>query len=95
MCHVLDIAMEVILVKYIIHVSVHRVCVLGSHVQLVSTPWTVAHQVPLSVEFSRQKYWNAYLFSSPGDLPNPANEPWSPALQADSLLSAATTAKSL
>ena len=95
MCHVLDIAMEVILVKYIIHVSVHCVCVLVSHVQLVSTPWTVAHQVPLSMEFSRQKYWNAYLFSSPEDLPNPGIEPRSPALQADSLLSAATAAKSL
>ena len=47
------------------------------------------------MEFSRQKYWNAYLFSSPEDLPNPGIEPRSPALQADSLLSAATAAKSL
>ena len=29
-----------------------------SHVQLFATPWTVAHQAPLSVRFSRQEYWN-------------------------------------
>ena len=75
MHHVLDTAMEVTLVKYIIHVSVHYVCVLVSHVQLVSTPWTIAHQVLLSVEFSRQKYWSVYPFSSLGDLPNPGIEP--------------------
>ena len=68
MCHVIDIAMEVILVKYIIHVSVHRVCVLGSHVQLVSTPWTVAHQVPLSVEFSRREHLSELTFPSPHDM---------------------------
>ena len=48
MHHVLDTAMEVTLVKYIIHVSVHYVCVLVSHVQLVSTPWMAVHQDPLS-----------------------------------------------
>ena len=49
-----------------------------------ATPWTVAHQAPLSMEFSRQEYWSG-LFPSPGDLPNPGVEPRSPALQADSL----------
>jgi len=34
------------------------------------TPWTVACQAPLSVEFSRQEYWNGQPFPSPGDLPN-------------------------
>ena len=34
------------------------------------TLWTVAHQAPLSVEFSRQVSWNGQLFSSSGDLPN-------------------------
>ena len=29
-----------------------------SCVQLFGTPWTVAHQVPLSMDFSRQKYWS-------------------------------------
>ena len=49
------------------------------------TPWTVACQSPLSVEFSRQEYWNGLPFPSPGDLPNPGIEPGSVALQADSL----------
>ena len=48
--------------------------------------WTVAHQAPLSIGFSRQKYWSGLLFPSPGDLPDPGIEPRSPALQADSLL---------
>ena len=48
-------------------------------------PWTVACQAPLSMEFSRQKYWNGYPFSSPGDLPNLVIELGSPALQEDSL----------
>ena len=41
-----------------------------SHVWLFATPWTVAHQAPLSMEFSRQEYWSGLPFSSPGDLPN-------------------------
>ena len=49
------------------------------------TPWTVAHQAPLCVEFSKQNYWSGLPFPSPGDLPNPGIEPRSPALQADSL----------
>ena len=38
-------------------------CQLLSHVQFFETPWTVAHQVPLSMEFSRQEYWVAIPFS--------------------------------
>ena len=49
------------------------------------TPWTVACQAPLSVEFSRQEYWSELPFPSPGDLPDTGNELRSPALQADSL----------
>ena len=37
------------------------------------------------MEFSRQEYWSGLPFPFPGDLPNPGIEPWSPALQADSL----------
>ena len=48
-------------------------------------PQTVAHQAPLSMGFSRQKYWNGLPFLSPGDLVDPGIEPGSPALQADSL----------
>ena len=57
-----------------------------SHVQLFATPWTVAQQAPLPMEFSRQEYRSGWPFPSPGDLPNPEIEPGSPSLQADSLL---------
>ena len=49
------------------------------------TPRTVAHQAPLSLEFSRQEYWSRLPCPSPGDLPNPGIKPRSPALQADYL----------
>ena len=58
-----------------------------SLVQLFATPWTVAHQAPPSMEFSRQEYWTGLPFPSPGDLPDSGIEPRSPALQADALLS--------
>ena len=58
-----------------------------NHVWLFATPWTVAYQAPLSMEFSRQEYWNGLPFPSPGDLPDPGIEPGSPALQANALLS--------
>jgi len=58
-----------------------------SHVGLFVTPWTVAYQVPPSMEFSRQEYWNGLPFPLPEDHPNPGIEPRSPALQADTLLS--------
>ena len=47
------------------------VCVLShfSHVQLFATLWTVAHQAPLSMGFSRQEYWSGLPFRLPGDLP--------------------------
>ena len=45
----------------------------------------VAHQAPLSMEFSRQEYWSGYPFPSPGDHPNPEIQPRSPALQAEFL----------
>ena len=53
--------------------------------QTLAISWTVAHQAPLSMEFSRQEYWSGLPFPSPGDLPEPGIEPASPALQADSL----------
>ena len=56
-----------------------------SHVQLFATPWTVAHQNPMSMEFSRQEYWSGLPFPSPGDFPDPGIEPGSPELPADSL----------
>ena len=45
-----------------------------------ATPWTVACQVPLSMEFSMQECWSGAPFPSPGDLPDPGIETASPAL---------------
>jgi len=42
------------------------------------TPWTVAHQAPLSTGFPRQEYWSGLPFLLPGDLPNPGIKPASP-----------------
>ena len=52
-----------------------------------ATPWAVVCQVPLSIEFSRQEYWNGLPFPFPGNLPDPGIKPRFPPLQADSLLS--------
>ena len=58
-----------------------------SRVRLFVTPWTVDHQAPPSMGFSRQEYWSGLPLPSPGDLPNPGIEPRSPALQAAALTS--------
>ena len=54
----------------------------------LGNPRTVAHQALLSMGFPREEYWSGLSFPSPGDLPDPGIEPGSPALQAESLLSA-------
>ena len=56
-------------------------------VQLCVTLRTVAHQAPLSMEFSRQEYWSRLPYPPPGDLPDPGIEPRYPALEADALTS--------
>ena len=57
------------------------VCESLSRVRIFATPWTVAHQAPLFMGFSRQEYWSGLPFPSPGDHPNPGIKPQSPALQ--------------
>ena len=59
------------------HVCMHAQSL--SHAQLFVTPWIVAHQVPLSMEFSKQEYWSGLPFPTPGNLPNPGIKPTSPA----------------
>ena len=49
-------------------------CMLSS-VQVFVTPWTVACQTPLSVEFSRHEYWKRLPFPTPGDFSHPEIEP--------------------
>ena len=50
-----------------------------------ATPWTVACQAPLSMEFSRQEYWSGLPFLSPENLPDPGIKPRSPSFQTHSL----------
>ena len=62
------------------------------------TPRTVAHQAPLSMEFSRPEYWSRLPFPPPGDLSDPGIETASsasPAFQVGSISTAAAAAKSL
>ena len=69
-------------------INYYAVTCCFSRVQLYVTPWSVAHQAPLSMGFSRHKYWNGLPCPPPGDLPNPGIEPASPvapALQANPL----------
>ena len=47
------------------------------------TPWSIAHQAPLSMRFLKKEYWSGLPFPSPGDLPEPGIEPWSPSLLAE------------
>ena len=49
------------------------------------TPWTIDHQVLLSMGFSRQEYWSGLSFPSPGDLPDSGIKPMPPALKVSSL----------
>ena len=60
-------------------------CVSYSVVSDSATPWAVACQASLSMEFSRQEYWSGWPFPFPGDLPNPGIKPKSPVQQAVSL----------
>ena len=71
------------IIEIILTVSKMDVCVCAqslSRVRLSVTPWTIAHQAPLSTEFSRQEYWRGLPFTSPGDLPNSGIELTSSAL---------------
>ena len=67
------------------HHNVLCVCYSLSCARLFVTPWTVACQAPLSMEFSRREYWSGLPFVTPGDLLDPGIQPGSPAWQADSL----------
>ena len=70
---------------YTVYQENKRKVKLLSCVQLFVTPWTVAHQVPLSMGFPRQEYRSGLPFPSPRDLPSPGIEPGSSTLQADFL----------
>ena len=77
-CHLLKATLFDLSTKY-------DVCCMLPHVLLSVTPWTVACQAPLSMEFSQKTYWGGLPFPPLGDLPDPGIELVSPTLQADSL----------
>ena len=54
----------------VLHTSIAGIVCILSHVALFATPWILACQDPLSVEFPRQEYWSGLPFSPPEDLPN-------------------------
>ena len=56
-----------------------HVCVRSAGYDSFATPWTIAHQAPLSMGFSQQEYWSGLPFPPSGDLANPGIEPTSPA----------------
>ena len=59
-----------------------KICVcVAQSCPTLATPWAVACQTPLSIEFSKLEYWSGLPFSSPGDLPNPGMEANSLALK--------------
>ena len=79
-----------------LHNVMYCECVL-SHVRFFVTPWSVARQAPLSMEFPRQGYWSGLPYSPPGDLPNSGTEPaslLSPAL-AHRFFTSSTTCEAL
>ena len=50
-------------------------CVPSCSRHVFKTLWTIASQAPLTMEFSRQEYWNRLSFPPPGDLPDPGIKP--------------------
>ena len=61
-----------------------------SHVRLFETPWTVAHQAPVSMGFPRQEYWRGLPCPPPWDLPDPGIAAASPALAGGFFTTSAT-----
>ena len=67
--------------------QINNRCFLVAELCLFVIPWTIARQAPLSMGFSWQEHWSGLPCPPPGDLPNPGNDPRSPTLHTDSLLS--------
>ena len=69
------------------HFELSLSCLVSQSCPALVTPWTVTHQAPLSMGFSRREYWGGLPFPSPGDLSEAGIEPGSPAFHEKSLLS--------
>ena len=60
------------------YIYIYVLCVCAqslNRVRLFATPWTAAHQAPLSMGFPRQEYWSGLPFPTLGDLPDPEIKP--------------------
>ena len=86
--HFKDINIYVLLCteRFPVESEVCHCCSVAQSPPTPCDPWTIIHQAPLSVRFSRQECWSGLPFSSPADLPDQRTEPMSPTLQVDSLL---------
>ena len=65
--------------------AIRRISEVIQSCPTLATRWTVAHQAPPSMKFSRQEYWSVLPFPSPGDLPDPGNESMSTTLHVEAL----------
>ena len=83
------LCITLLLINILCHIEYIIICVccvlLLSRVRLFVTTWTVAHQAPLFMGFSRHEYWSGLPCPPPGELPIPGIDPRSPTLQMDSL----------
>ena len=72
----ITVTMFIVYSHYSVSLNVEMCMMLThfSHVLLFMTLWTVAHQAPLSIAFSRQECWNGLPYPPPGHLPNPEIE---------------------
>ena len=93
--HLPTLSQPILLKPHHVSPSQMYLCVLSrfSRVWLFATPWTLAHQAPLSIVFSRQEYWGGLPFPSPGDLPDPGIKPMS--LKSPALAGGFFTARAL
>ena len=66
------------LIFHIITLSCACACSVPYSCLTLCNPWTIAHQAPLSVRFSRQEYWSELPCPPPGDLPDPGIKPTFP-----------------
>ena len=81
--HLRDLYIFFCILLFLLNVtSLSSLCVVGvlhaqslSHVLLFVTPWTIALQDPLSMEFSRQEYWSGLPLPTPRNLPDPGIKP--------------------
>ena len=68
-------AVKSVIIRWYVHVCRAQSCLI-----LCDAPWSVAHQDPLSMEFSSQEYWSGLSLPPPGHLPDPGIKPMSSAL---------------